>query len=300
MGLQKGISVITPVYNAEKYICSCVASLMLQTFKDLELIFVIDKNTTDNSENMLKELTAEKENVVILNPQNSSGAGYNRNFAIEKANREYIGFLDVDDYIAKNYYELLYNNAKKYNSDVVMGETVVLEENKEIRKIYEYPFHIFENINDIYSTLKVSTCWDKIYRTELLKNDKTIRFAEGVIHEDNIFTLNVFLKTDKLVSTPRAYYYWVKHNNSVTTSDDDKWDNDAYIVFNQILNTLKETSLKEEDKYKIITHNIRCYAIELFKKKQYYDYYRNILPAVIGKQKTYELIYTMEHHEPFD
>lgn len=297
MDYKKGISVIIPVYNAEIYIRTCVASLMLQTFKDLEIIFVIDKNSDDNSESIIKELTSPLNDIKIIKAKDGEGAGYNRNIAIEQAEREYIGFVDVDDYVAKNYYEMLYNNAKKYDADVTMGETVVLEEDKQIREIFKYPFQVLENITDIYSVLKCSTAWDKIYKTEILHKNKNIRFAQGVIHEDNVFTLNLFMNINKLVTTPNAYYYWVRRSRSVTTSDDEKWDNDAHIVFNIILDKLKDSKLTETEKYRIVVHNIGCYAIELFKKKNYYDYYRKKLPSVIGRQNTYELIYKMEHNE---
>ena len=300
MTLQKGISVIIPVYNAEKYLRTCVASLILQTFKDLELIFVIDKNSSDNSENVLKELLAKTQNIKIIYGKDGCGAGYNRNIAIKEATREFIGFVDADDCINKDYYEKLYNNAIKHNADISMGTTVILNEERQIVEVLEYPYTTLEGIGNIYPFLKCFTCWDKIYKTELVQNDKNIRFAEGVIHEDNVFALNIFYKANKLVTTPDAHYYWLRRANSVTMTTDEHWLNDANIVFNQVLDKLSEFELSKEDKFKIVIKNIGAYAIDVFNNKELYNYYRNKLPFIIGKDYTYELIYKMENHIPFN
>ena len=96
------VSVIIPVYNVEKYLKDCVDSIINQTLKETEIILIND-GSTDKSVEILKEY-----NVKIFNLKENKGASFARNIGIEKACGEYLGFVDSDDYIASDFYEILY------------------------------------------------------------------------------------------------------------------------------------------------------------------------------------------------
>lgn len=100
-----GISVIIPVYNAEKYIERCINSVVAQTYNNWEMI-VINDGSTDNTENIIRE-KAKADNRIQIYSQNNQGAGIARNNGISKATGEYIVFLDADDYVNKEYFSLL-------------------------------------------------------------------------------------------------------------------------------------------------------------------------------------------------
>lgn len=269
-----GVSVIIPVYNAENYIEQCVQNLLNQTLKDLEIIFVIDKDVSDNSLKILENCTKSINNVRIICAENGYGAGYNRNLGITCSNKEYIGFYDVDDTIPPEYFEKLYEKAKDTCADIVMGETTIINSDTgEVVQKVEFSQSELGTIEEIFNQVKYSTCWDKIYKKEfLVKNN--IKFAEKVIHEDNIFTIKALLSCKKLEIQPESVYFWMRNQNSVCLREDlsNKRLYDSYIVFDSILNYLKSADITLEEKALIIEQQICSYASsalthDFFRKK---------------------------------
>ena len=292
MSFEKGVSVIIPVLNAEKYIDICIVSLIKQTFKDIELIFVIDKNSVDNSENIIQKYSQEYNNIHVIKSDYAGGAGYNRLLGIESATKEFIGFVDADDCVSENYYEILFANAVKNNADVAIADTIMLDENKKVISASKYEFKILNNFCEIYNTVDYSTVWDKIYRSELLKDADELLFPTGVIHEDNLFTLKVLYSAKKIITVENAHYFWYRNNDSVTNLEKNyqKCLEDAVTVFNQVIDVVKELNLTNDEKYAIINHNLENYAGLLFKAKYKNDYFRQKLISVLGISKTYEIL----------
>lgn len=108
------ISIIIPVYNAEKYLHECLDSVVSQTFKDIEII-CIDDGSADNSYQVLQGY-ADKDSRFVILQQENKGAGAARNKGIEIAKGEFLAFLDSDDYYADyTVLEKLYNSAKNNN-----------------------------------------------------------------------------------------------------------------------------------------------------------------------------------------
>ena len=114
------VSVIIPVYNAEKYIDKCVSSIANQTMEDIEIIAVND-GSTDNTINMLDRISEQyKDKIKVFNKENG-GAGSARNLGLDKASGEFIKFVDADDYLDVNVLEKMYSIAKEYNVSLVRG-----------------------------------------------------------------------------------------------------------------------------------------------------------------------------------
>ena len=112
------ISVIIPVYNVEKYLKECLDSVINQTLKDIEIICVND-GSTDNSLNILENY-AKKDNRIIVISQKNKGLSGARNTGLKYCSGEYVSFIDSDDYVSKDLFELTYNNAISNNSDLVI------------------------------------------------------------------------------------------------------------------------------------------------------------------------------------
>ena len=110
------ITVIIPVYNVEIYLADCLDSVLQQTLNEIEIICIND-GSSDNSLEILKEY-ARKDSRIIIISQENKGLGSARNRGLEVATGEYVAFLDSDDWVDNNYYEKLYNTAKKYNSEI--------------------------------------------------------------------------------------------------------------------------------------------------------------------------------------
>ena len=104
------VSVVLPVHNVEQHIARCIGSLRVQTMDELEFIFV-DDCSTDGSMVEVELWAAEDDRVRIIRNEQNLGAGPSRNRGIEAANGEYVSFIDPDDYVSSDFYELLYTAA---------------------------------------------------------------------------------------------------------------------------------------------------------------------------------------------
>ncbi|HEL7541574.1 TPA: glycosyltransferase, partial [Enterococcus faecalis] len=123
------ISIIVPVYNVEKYLEKCVRSILAQTFTDFELILV-DDGSPDSSGAMCDQFAEQDERVKVIHKENG-GLSDARNAGIEIATGEYLGFVDSDDYIADDMYELLYTNIVKEDADLSICGIYDVYEGKE-------------------------------------------------------------------------------------------------------------------------------------------------------------------------
>lgn len=124
------ISIIVPVYNAEKYIERCVNSLLSQSFDDFELILV-DDGSTDNSAEIINNLADKHSFIRVFNKENG-GAASARNLGIDNARGEYIAFIDADDAVEPTYFEELYNAATESGAELVMCDYTKCYENKSV------------------------------------------------------------------------------------------------------------------------------------------------------------------------
>ena len=116
--MEKKVSVIIPVYNVEKYLEECIQSVLKQTYKNLEIILV-DDGSPDNCPKMCDEWAKKDSRIKVIHKQNG-GASSSRNTGLDVMTGDFMCFIDSDDFIAKNYIEVLYNNLIETNSDVSM------------------------------------------------------------------------------------------------------------------------------------------------------------------------------------
>ena len=114
------ISVIVPVYNAERYLNQCISSIANQTMKDIEIIAIND-GSTDNSLNVLDDLSFKYKGRLKVFSKENGGAGSARNIGIENSNGEFIKFVDADDYLKVDILEKMYTFAKENNVSLVRG-----------------------------------------------------------------------------------------------------------------------------------------------------------------------------------
>ena len=170
------VSVIIPVYNVEKYIDKCLSSLVNQTLKDIEII-VVNDGSPDNSQKIIDKYVKKYPKKIKSFIKENGGQGSARNFGLTKANGEYIGYVDSDDYVELDMYEKLYNKAKTNNYDIVTCGNYNVSENYE-NKIVDNIVTIYKSKteNIIFGKMAV---WNKIYKKEILVNNN-IEFKEKV------------------------------------------------------------------------------------------------------------------------
>ena len=162
------ISVVVPVYNAERFLHKCVDSILSQSFSDLELILV-DDGSPDNSGAICDDYARQDSRVKVIHQRNS-GVSVARNRGIQEASGDYIGFVDSDDWIDSEMYAVLYQTAKKEHTDIVMCDSMTvyddgrkvqdtissLSENSHLCKVDLYP-ELIEQIKIILKLKKLLT-----------------------------------------------------------------------------------------------------------------------------------------------
>ena len=163
----KDISIIVPIYNAERYINKCLNSIVKQTKKELEIILIND-GSTDNTEKIIKTY---KDKRIKYFKNDNHGIGYSRNFGIEKATSKYIMFLDSDDYLKINACEELFKKAEKDNLDIVISDFYkVVNRNIEEIKLPNFENSSLKDNPDIIT--EFLNPWAKLYNREMLIKNK--------------------------------------------------------------------------------------------------------------------------------
>lgn len=226
-----GLTVIIPVYNAEKYIDDCVRSVLNQTYKNLEII-CIDDGSTDASAEIIKTLSYRDDRIRLIK-NNRGGVSVARNTGINNATMPYITFVDADDTIDKCMYSEMMANITKYNLECVMcgyssynGNTLqnitlfnyennmVFDENNEIIESIVKPMLGFSgNNSDAFCQV-----WNKIFSMDVIRKNK-LCFNEKRSHaEDWQFCLEYFSKSKRVGLIQQPYYHYIRRNNTSLVS----------------------------------------------------------------------------------
>ena len=206
------ISVIIPTYNNSKTIKRCVESIKNNGINTQ--IIIINDGSIDNTINILNEF----DDVELINLDYNHGVSFSRNIGINKIKGEYFTFLDADDYLEENTYEILLKNARENNLDICGCNYFQISKNK-IKSKYCYDEKILNNSNlmKVVFTDKISlVVWDKIYRT---KKYKHLFFNENLkINEDYDYSIRCFNITDRAMFLNLYLYNYFKNNESLTNN----------------------------------------------------------------------------------
>lgn len=216
------VSVIVPVYNAEKAIERCIKSILEQEYKDLEVI-AVDDGSKDRSPVILDQIAKEDERLKVIHKENG-GVSKARNTAIQSITGDYVQFLDADDWIPTDSTKLLVRAMEENNVDLVVGYFYrVVGENVAIQgsidttqplSLQEYAQLMMDTPADYY----YGVLWNKLYKASIfkefdLKMDENVSFAE-----DFIFNLEYLLHTKTIVPLKAPVYYYVKTEGSLVSS----------------------------------------------------------------------------------
>lgn len=214
------ISIIVPIYNVEKYLKKCINSILEQTFNEFELILVND-GSTDQSLKICNEYKRLDSRVRVINKLNG-GLSSARNAGLEVANGEYIAFVDSDDYIDSDMYNMMIGLAKERNADIVQCRFKKVYDDYYDSKMEELKFIEINSNNALYKLLKIGeinvqcvVSWNKIYKKELFKD---IRFPVGKIHEDEFTTYKLFDESKKVIIMENELYYYRQVKGSIMNS----------------------------------------------------------------------------------
>ncbi len=216
------ISVIVPVYNILDYLPRCVDSIAGQTYRNLEILLV-DDGSTDGTGALCDELAGRDERIRVFHKENG-GSSSARNFGIEKAAGEYLGFVDSDDYAEPDMYERLLDAALMYDAAIVqVGRNEVDEQGNALPDIC-IPPHETECI-DSQSFMRelLMHRGDCSFCTKLIRRDcfELGKFPLGVLNEDFHLLIKMLTRVDRVISLP-GYGYHVFYRIGSNTRKKDK------------------------------------------------------------------------------
>lgn len=248
------ISVIVPVYQVEKYLERCVDSILKQTYTNIEVILV-DDGSKDNSPAICDEYLEKDSRIKVIHKKNG-GLSSARNAGIEKAEGDWLMFIDSDDCISLQMIERMYSIC---NDNGNGGTDIVICGYKRFSDIEEINEHELkkntqmevldsdEAISRIYSRgINYVVAWNKIYRRKLFDN---IRYKEGKLNEDEFTTYKLFGNANRIIEIHEELYFYFYNGNSITTNQKYIISNDLFEAFDECIeyyekyNYLKSLSL---------------------------------------------------------
>lgn len=269
----KKVSVIVPVYNTQKYLRTCLDSLVHQTLKDIEIV-VVDDGSTDGSTDIIREYSEKYPEIIKAFYNKNSGVSASRNFGISKATGKYIGFVDSDDYVKRELFLKLYNYATKNDVDIVLFDWIVKNGNME--------YVASANLN--YSTDPVKNYiiappmpWNRIVKRDILVE---CPYKDGIIYEDLEAIPSYILKTKKVDFLNYVGYYYVVRDTSIMNQ---KKFNKKFLDIFTALECNKKRLVNDypmEVEYLYITHLLRSTSLRFVNSSEGKDYLNKIVSTM--------------------
>lgn len=266
------ISVIVPMYNSEEHIQKCLNSILNQTYGKLEVI-VINDGSSDNSEYIVKDIMKKDTRIKCITIKNS-GVSEARNVGLRMATGKYVTFVDSDDYIENNMYEILINLINKNDIDLSICNFIIekldssnhTKKSKVAKKDYEN-ITVFTNDEFFEKVLasdfgKGYSC-NKLFKLAIIK-DNNLQFDKNIkISEDLLFVCN-YLKYCKMVTyiNKKLYHYVIRNVSAYNGKFSEKWLT-GLATYEQLKYLYKDKDRKSQDMY---IFSYVCYLIELKKK----------------------------------
>lgn len=223
------ISIIVPVYNAAAYLRKSLDSIVNQSYRDIEFIFV-----DDGSLAILKEYEAADKRVTVLHQENR-GAGAARNYGMSVAGGKYLLFLDCDDFFETSMVEKMHSRAEADNTDVLVCRSDLFDcatgersdASWSVRREYLPPQEVFAStdIRKNFFEVFVWWPWDKLYRKKFL-DEVNLRFQELSSTNDLFFVCATVLMAKRIsVLDEVLVHHRTGDKNSISNSRDKSWDN---------------------------------------------------------------------------
>lgn len=264
------VSVITPIYNTEKYLDKCLTSLVNQTLADLELIWV-DNGSNEECWQIIEKYSLKRPSIKVIHLKENIGYGGAMNAGLEIATGEYIGFCDSDDWVDEDYYEKLYLKAKETNADIAY--TCYKEEFDKYEKTILHRVSvslIANNAQKIYALLN-GAVWNKIFKREVIvKNQIRFPVFNHSYALDNAFLLQAVVASHQMALVNEPYYHYVQHQESVMYTTPVSAEKIRQIS-EWIISKINNKNLSSQDKYEIISFFVRSIGLEkvVKNKKEY-------------------------------
>lgn len=257
------VSVIVPIYNVEKYLSRCVDSLLNQTLREIQIILV-DDGSTDRSGVISLRYAKEYSNILYVRKKNG-GLSDARNYGLNYAVGDYVGFIDPDDYIENNMFQNLMSYSENKTKKIV-----------ECNFLWEYPDREKKDTIDGYNSLNDYlingrvVAWNKIYLLEWLK-DNNLKFKNGILYEDLNFFFKMITKLNSIKEinvVPIYGIHYVQHKGTITSNYDEKIE-EIITSYDDVIKYYKQygnySLYSKELEYKFVRNLLCSFLIKTLK-----------------------------------
>ena len=242
---RKLLSIIIPVYNAEKYIEKLLNILIKQNLEQVEIILVID-GAKDRSFDICKKYEQKNNSFVVIYQENQ-GASMARNKGIENATGEYIAFVDSDDSIVEDYIEKTCRLCEKYPADLIQLDAYIKKQEEIIvreTKLEEG----FADLNAYYQVVlgqQVNEPWDKIYKAEIIREQRILFDKNMTIGEDISLTLEFLKNAESVYIHHESCYYYERNDEGICANAKLKHLTDMELLLRKMEGFVQQKQLNE-------------------------------------------------------
>lgn len=210
------VSIIVPVYNVEKYLAKCIQSVLCQSYPDFEVL-LIDDGSEDGSGDLC-DLWSQSDSRIKAYHKENGGLSDARNYGIDRAEGEYITFIDSDDYIGRDYLKILVELVREYGTQIACVSSSMVLENGTERSGGVNDERGYINTEDALKYMCTRkyfgvSAWGKLYKAELFAH---IRYPKGRIYEDLLTTPYLIALSDFVSYSSSQQYFWVQRIGSIT------------------------------------------------------------------------------------
>ena len=282
------VSVIVPVYNVESYLDKCLTSLVKQTLQEIEIIIVND-GSKDNSEKIIEKYLKKYPEKIKYIKKANGGLSSARNEGLKYASGEYIGFVDSDDYVSLNTFNLMYKKAKEKNFDLVVCNLNYVYESKTkmvsagLDKDLENEDEVKKNIVFLYPAV-----WNKLYKKEILDS---LKFKEGIWYEDVEFNFRVYPRVKSIGYVDKPLIQYVQRESSISKTIDKRLFN--YIDnFNGLIRYYQDNNLYNKYYFELEYSYVRYLYATFIKQLSYTN------DKELFKEGVKEAIKNVQEHFP--
>lgn len=228
------ISIIVPVYKVEQYLVKCIDSILDQSLSDFELILIND-GSPDNCGHICDTYAQKDKRIKVVHKENG-GLSDARNVGIDLAQGKYIGFVDSDDYIEKDMYEVLLKNLEDNDADISICGYYDCYQNKKVKSNLD-EFRIMNTEEAIeYLKYMLPVAWNKLYKKEVFEN---VRYPVGKLNEDTFIIMDLLIASNKIVLTGEPKYNYVRRGSSITKNSFNSKHLDVIEAWEKCLNLTK-------------------------------------------------------------
>src|SRR5699024_11028755 len=206
------VSVIIPVHNTEEYIESCIMSLIKQTYKNIEML-IINDGSNEVCGQLLEKLSKKDNRIKLYQFQERRGVGAARNFGVEKADGDYIYFLDSDDYLPEKTLEILVNNIK--DNQMIRGRMKTTDFSSGLAIILDGLFQVNLYTDNKYNLIKNNSALHFLFKKEFIV-DHALKFSEDVeVYSDLAFMIPALIHAEQVPHVREAVYFRRRRNDPI-------------------------------------------------------------------------------------